>query len=258
MSDLNLDNQFTEELDDDLELEELDEQETDEQDEPEPEPKRGGDRTVALRQERERRRELESEIASMRAQQQQERLLLQSLSQRGYGQQQQQPQLTPEEYNERLLEQLTENPSQVFNNYATQLQQQLRQQFAPAVRETALNRVFKSNPEYKEVYEMYPEVIDGWLESESTNGVISEEAIHNALGYFHGKEQGRASKAQPKAIAKDRATSVASKKTSAPRVQGTFEEIMRAKTKELGHNKAGAWALSSEGRAVLGSARKGN
>lgn len=220
-------------------------------DEDEPQHQRRGNPAVALQAERQKRREMEERLREMELQHARTQALLERT-----GQPQQDPRAY-EEYNQRLAEQLLENPSGVLQYHQQQAEARFNQKLASLQAPTMVEKHVKANPAYRAVLEAAPEVREG-LETMVHNGLVSgldeetlDDQVSKAFDLF-AKVAG-ANKASAVNPAKHRASSIVD---GGQRVKARSPEQIWEQQKALskkgpqGAKQFLDWAKTPEGRKV--------
>lgn len=250
--DLYFDNQ------DDLDIEsQLLGDDDDEGDAPEGEPERGrGDLRIALKKEREERRQLREELEAMRRDSQRRDALLEQLGQR------QQPQVDPARARQLFADRLVEAPDEVFQQRDQQLLNQVQRLNAPLYIKAAKSDIAE-HPEYGEVYRTRPkfkDTIDAYLQNQvNTYGAVDNEALNETLSYLHGIYlEASGGKTTSNDAAKKKLNSIVDKGGN-PNGKQSVEQVLEEKSKLAQKGAAGRreymkWAESPEGKQVLNKA----
>lgn len=246
--DLDLDNLPNEEPEDGEPLEGEDESGEDDP------PRKGGNLTKALQAERRAARELREQLEAERRQRMHAETLLQTV-----GQHQRQPQMTPEEYNQRLQEDLLERPGDVLNQMGQSMEHRLLQRFQPLI-QTSMTAFLGSHPEYSTAYSrpVVRTAVDAYIQDALKAGrVPDQEELAGAVSYLHSiwedgrKNAGQASPEEGDPAKRRLSTNVGKGNTGANRKDP--DAIWAEKQKLAKSNPAAyaKWAESPEGRQFI-------
>jgi hypothetical protein len=146
------DNQFFDNTDDELEqldegLDDADELPADDNDDDGEEPARRGNPAIALRQEREEKRQLKQQLEELKQEQNNLKALYEQMGHRGYVQQQQPDPSQLEMQRQQFLDQFNERPDEVFNNLTQQMQRQMYATQAPLMVDRVFSEAVKGDDE---------------------------------------------------------------------------------------------------------------
>lgn len=216
-----------------------------------PEPERRGNPAVALQAERQKRRDLEERLRETELQQ----ARMQALLERTGGQQPDQN--ARNEYNQRLTEQLLENPADVLNWHQQQVEGRLTAKIAQLEAPSMVDKYARTKPAYQEVLNKVPKIREGlenMVYNSKTSGLsddLIEDQVNQALELF--AEVAGANKSAANSTAKSRLTSI---HDGGQRGKGRTAEQLWAEKKALskqgpsGANEFLKWAKSPEGLKV--------
>jgi hypothetical protein len=205
-------------------------------------PKRKGDLSIALRKEREAKRELERQQQQLQVQLEQAQQLLQSFTaQRQNYAQPQRPQLSPEERRQLLAEKLMEDPESVLRVYGENITNHVRSQFEARLKAESEAVRLREHiaTQYATVNESSPEIVERLLETgRKTDGSLDREEIINAIEYVDNLIKVAATKAQPKAVSKSRASSTVGNAGAVAKPSKSRDQFLQEKAAELGSPSA--------------------
>lgn len=219
-----------------------------------------GDLNVALKKEREEKRQLKEQL-SQRDKELEKRqrdldrreALLQHI-----GQQQKQPRDLESERTA-LSERLLERPDEVFDQRDQYLFNQLQKKLAPLEARSAKLDVAE-HPEYGDLYKSRPafkKTVNAWIENAAdAYGRVDQSALNETLAYLAEIANEGQSQKPSNDAAKQKLTSIVDKGTSQGRK--SIEQILaeKAKLAKTNRNEYLKWADSEAGKALLNEALK--
>lgn len=220
-----------------------------------------GDLNIALKKEREEKRQLKEQLSQREKDLEQRardlerhQALLQQLGQR------QQPQVDPEVARTSLADRLLERPDEVLNQRDSALLSHVQKRFAPLEARSAKLDVLE-HPEYGDLYKNRPafkKTVNAWIENAAdAYGQVDPRALNETLAYLAeiANESGQGSGKPSTDAAKQKLTSIVDKGSSA---QGkkSLEQILDEKAKLAKTDRKAylKWADSEAGKQVLNAA----
>lgn len=244
---LNLDNSDDEAIPSGVETLSVEEDDEIEPEDTELESQAKGNLSVALKQERERRKQAELDREQLRRDLEMRDYLL---SKAGSKQD-----IDPEEARRELQTRMWDRPDEVLMQNNQILLQRIAQQNAPLVKAQAEGYLL-NHPEYRDIYS-HPDVkpgIDAYInESVQTTGSLDFNKLNDAMNYFVSlkKAFGGASQApQPSTKGKEKLSSTVSKGNAGNTTSLSDEEIWR-KALKLPHQKYAEWENDPKNKALL-------
>ncbi len=225
----------------------------------EEEPNRG-DLNIALKRERDEKRQLREQLEASRKELERREALLEQL-----GTRRQEPKEDPAVVRERMLTRLLEAPDETLNQRDQFLLNQVHQMNAPLYEKAARADVIE-HPEYGELYKtrpMFKTTIDAYISQQiAANGRVNPEDLDAALSHLGALigEAGGGGKPSNDA-AKARLKSIAEKPQGTRKAEDVLEDKMKLAERAMrgdreAAKKYSAWESSPEGKALLNKALK--
>jgi len=191
---------------DDQEIEDQSTEEADDDESDDP-PQQKGNLGAALKQERERAKQLTEQLKEREKAYERQQALLEQLGQN------RQPQQNNEDYNKVLQEKLFENPAHVLGYYAQQAQLNAIRQLAPQQKHIAKMHL-SSNPEYAELYKMdaVREAVDAYIDQQLDQaGAVDFESLGQVMTYFSNMKAAFGGGAKPSTKGRENLSSAVNK-----------------------------------------------
>jgi hypothetical protein len=211
----------------------------------------GGNLKIALKKERDRRKELERKLSDRDKLLERHEAILKTMGQGG--QQQPRQQVDHEALRRQLQNDIIEQPDRVLNNFGQMFQRQTMQNMAPFIRQQALNYV-QSRQDYAEVFQtpIVQQALTNYIdEALSGGGQVDLNVINEVMdGFVHlantfkGGQQ-PTGKPKPSSAGKERLTSTVSKPNARP--AGNLEEEW-ARAQKLPPAQYSAWYKKNKDR----------
>lgn len=219
-----------------------------EEDQGEEAPPKQGDLSVALRQEREKRREVEDRLRRLEEDQTRNDMLLQRLAPKGPDR---------EELNRQYQEKLFQSPYDEVQNLRQQIGQDVAQQYRGQFADVAKMRM-ATHPDYGDFYSADTtarKFIDAFIDNELlTNNRIDENRLKNAVEGI--KELRGEAKPNIAMKGKERATSIVDKGKSTKSSDGLTDlEIWEKAVYSLLPKDLVAWEKKPENQALIQRAK---
>jgi hypothetical protein len=220
------------------------------------EPDRGrGDLNVALKKEREEKRQLKDQLAQLEKGFERQGALLQQL-----GQRREEPKVDRAALREAMVDGLMVKPDEVFQQRDQHLLSQVQRMNAPLYVKAAKSDV-SDHPEYGELYKSRPsfkKTVDAYLQNQvATYGVVDQDALNETLSFLRDiATEGQPGKPSNEA-AKQKLSSIVDKNTGSVG-RKSINEILDEKAQLAKTNRKEylKWADSPAGKEILNKALK--